>query len=78
MGFNGIKLGVGAMFLTSAFAMQNAKADSYVFVTNTTPQTVTLQVTHTGNHILQHGNQWAQEATQIAPYETKRVLRINR
>ena len=56
MGFNGIKLGVGAMFLTSAFAMQNATADSYVFVTNTTPQTVTLQVTHTGSHILQHGN----------------------
>ncbi len=27
---------------------------------------------------LTQGSQWAQEATQIAPYETKRVLRFNR
>ena len=78
MKLNSLQLGAGVALLLSGFAGQNTLADSYVFVTNTTPQTVSIQVNHTGSRILQQGNQWAQEATQIAPYETKRVLRLNR
>ena len=78
MGLTSLKLSAGVALLVGGFATQNALADSYVFVTNTTPQTVSLQINQTGTHILQQGNEWAQEATQIAPYETKRVLRINR
>lgn len=78
MGLSTIKFSVGTALLMGTFAMQNTLADSYVFITNTTPETVSVQVNHTGTQILQHGNQWAQEATQIAPYETKRVLRMNR
>lgn len=78
MKLNSLKLGAGVALLIGGFASQNALADSYVFVTNTTPQTVSIQVNQTGSQILQQGNQWAQEATQIGPYETKRVLRMNR
>mgnify|MGYP001759726680 CR=1 FL=1 len=78
MQLKGLKLSAGVALLACGFASQSALADSYVFVTNTTPQTVSIQATQTGTHILQQGNEWAQEATQIAPYETKRVLRINR
>ena len=57
---------------------QTVIADSYVYVTNTTPETVSVNVNHHGTRTLTQGSQWAQEATQIAPYETKRVLRFNR
>ncbi|MEC7120393.1 MAG: sphingomyelin phosphodiesterase [Pseudomonadota bacterium] len=57
---------------------QQAQADTYVYVTNTTPETVTVAVNHHGTRTLTQGSQWAQEATTIAPYETKRVLRYNR
>ncbi len=78
MKLDSFKFAAGVMLLAGGVSAQNAYADSYVFVTNTTPQTVSVQITQTGTHILQAGNEWAQEATQIAPYETKRVLRMNR
>ena len=55
-----------------------AQADTYVFITNTTPETVTVNVNHYGTRTLTQGSQWAQEATSIGAYETKRVLRYNR
>lgn len=55
-----------------------ALADTYVFITNTTPETVTVSVHHHGTRTLSQGSEWAQEATSIGPYETKRVLRYNR
>ena len=67
---------LGIIFISTAI-IQSTFADSYIYVTNTTPQTVSLKVNQTGD-ILEQGNQWGQEATHIAPYETKRVLRINR
>ena len=42
------------------------------------PETVSVNINHHGTRTLTQGSQWAQEATQIAPYETKRVLRFNR
>lgn len=53
-------------------------ADTYVFITNTTPETVTVSVNHYGTRTLVKGSEWEQEATSIGPYETKRVLRMNR
>ncbi|MBP7880478.1 MAG: phospholipase, partial [Acinetobacter sp.] len=78
MGLKNIKFSVATTLLMGTFAMQDTLADSYVFITNTTPETVSIQVNHTGSQTLEQGNQWAQEATQLAPYETKRVLRMNR
>ncbi|MDF1630049.1 MAG: sphingomyelin phosphodiesterase [Alcanivoracaceae bacterium] len=56
----------------------NAAADTYVYITNSTPDPVTISVDHYGSRTLSNGSQWAQEATAIGPYETKRVLRYNR
>lgn len=55
-----------------------ALADTYIFVTNTTPDTVTVSVSHYGSDILVEGDEWEQEATEIPPYATRRVLRFNR
>lgn len=63
--------------LLSAMAT-GAAADSYVFVTNSTPETVTLDINHFGDRTLSEGSQWAREATEIGPWETRRVLRFNR
>lgn len=67
-----VALALLAMFASPVFA------DTYVFITNTTPETVTVSINHYGTRTLTQGSQWAQEATSIGPYETKRVLRYNR
>ena len=74
------KLGTiaGTCLLSTVLVGQQAQADTYVFITNTTDQTVAVQVNHSGTRTLTQGSQWAQEATSIGPYETKRVLRYNR
>lgn len=69
---------MGAAFLSGTMAAGTASADTYVFITNTTPQTVSVSVSHYGTRTLVNGSEWAQEATSIGPYETKRVLRMNR
>jgi endonuclease/exonuclease/phosphatase family metal-dependent hydrolase len=56
----------------------NAVADTYIFITNSTPDTVSVSVSHYGSRTLKNGSEWAQEATSIGPWETKRVLRYNR
>ena len=68
MGLTSLKLSAGVALLVGGFATQNALADSYVFVTNTTPQTVSIQVNQTGSQILQQGNQWAQEDLRIGSF----------
>ena len=65
MKLDSFKFAAGVMLLAGGVSAQNAYADSYVFVTNTTPQTVSVQITQTGTHILQAGNEWAQEATHF-------------
>ena len=55
----------------------SALADSYIFVTNNTPETVSIHVDHYGSRTLSSGD-WAQEETEIPAYETRRVLRFNR
>lgn len=56
----------------------NALADTYVYITNSTPDPVTISVSHHGTKTLSYGSEWYQEATSIGPYETKRVLHYNR
>lgn len=73
-----LSLATSAILLTGFLSSQQASADTYVFVTNTTPETVSVSINHYGTKTLTQGSEWAQEATQIAPYETKRILRYNR
>jgi endonuclease/exonuclease/phosphatase family metal-dependent hydrolase len=68
-----------ACSLGAPLLVNTAYADSYVFITNSTAQPVTVSVKHSGNKgTLTPGSQWRQEATQIAPYATARVLAFNR
>lgn len=54
-------------------------ADSYVYITNSTAEPVQISVRHTSSGTtLTPGSQWRQEASEIAPYATKRVLAFNR
>ncbi len=64
--------------LSFLLCSQQVIADTYVYVTNTTAEMVSVNINHHGTKVLEQGSQWEQEATQIAPYETKRVLRYNR
>lgn len=73
-----LKAAVIGLGMCAGAMSSQAQADTYVFITNTTPETVTVNVNHYGTRTLVKGSEWAQEATSIAPYETKRVLRYNR
>ena len=58
---------------------QTAQADSYVYITNSTADEVSVNVRHFGSgSLMTPGSQWRQEANTIAPYATKRVLAFNR
>jgi len=70
-----IQIIVSSMMLLFA---GSALADTYIFITNSTPDPVTISVHHHGTRTLSQGSQWAQETTSIPPYETRRVLRFNR
>lgn len=66
------------VFLTILSSISlHAVAESYIYLTNSTPNTLTIDVKQSGGKLTQN-NQWSQEAYQLAPYETKAVLRLNR
>lgn len=49
-----------------------------VFLTNSTPETVQINIQHYGEDTLVKGNEWEQFVTEIPPYATRKVLRFNR
>ncbi|OAN11398.1 phospholipase [Photobacterium jeanii] len=53
-------------------------AGTDLFLTNNSDQTLTIQVSHDGTDLLQHGDEWQQLAQSIGPWETKSVLTFNR
>lgn len=54
-------------------------ADTYIYITNSTPEAVQVEVNHTGSkNTLVEGKEWQQLATEIAPYATEKVLAFNR
>lgn len=56
-----------------------AAADSYVYITNSTPEAVSVEVEHSATGaLLIRGEQWQQLVTEIAPYATAKVLAFNR
>ncbi|MDC0661274.1 sphingomyelin phosphodiesterase [Marinobacter sp. SS21] len=64
--------------LPCLLGMMSAQADSYVYLTNSTSETVQVRSYHFGDDTLVEGSEWRQEATEIAPYATARVLAFNR
>lgn len=63
--------------LTSVLASQSL-AESYMYLTNNTMQTLSLETTQTGHNNIEHGNQWQQLAHSVPPLGTVKFLRFNR
>lgn len=60
-------------------AMASAQANSDIYLTNSTHETVRIDVRHHGNSDeLAEGDEWEQTTTEIAPFATERVLTFNR
>lgn len=76
MSFHSAKLlGLSAALLMSA----SAYADTYIYITNSTPEPVQIEVQHSATAApLKQGSEWQQEVTEIEPYATARVLHFNR
>lgn len=53
-------------------------AETYVYVTNSTAQPVTISISQTGDGALTHGDTWGREASTIPAYATRKVLWVNR
>ncbi|KAF0811549.1 Sphingomyelinase C [Andreprevotia sp. IGB-42] len=53
-------------------------AESYIYITNTTANTVQVQTRQSGDATLVRGKSWDSEATEIPAYATRRVLWMNR
>lgn len=64
-------------FLTMVMASQSI-AESYMYLTNNTLQTLSLKTTQTGHTNIRHGDQWQQLAETVPPLATVKFLRFNR
>ncbi len=53
-------------------------AESYVYLTNNTMETLTLNTVQTGHDNIVEGDQWQQLKTDVAPLATVKFLRFNR
>ena len=56
----------------------SALADSDIYLTNNSNQTMSIQVNHTGSDLLEEGAEWQQHVQTLKPWETKMVLSFNR
>ncbi|WP_255550648.1 sphingomyelin phosphodiesterase [Moritella sp. 28] len=56
----------------------SALADSDIYLTNNSNQTMSIQVNHTGSDLLEEGSEWKQYVQTLKPWETKMVLSFNR
>lgn len=68
-------------FLTFVFSMLMASvswAESYVYITNSTMEALTLETVQSGHNNITHGNQWQQLADTVPPLATVKFLRYNR
>lgn len=54
-----------------------AWAETYVYLTNNTDKTLTLNINQTGSS-LSKGTHWRQHASSVGPYETVRYMDMNR
>ena len=72
MNFKKSAIGVGAMLLSSV-----TWAESYMYLTNNTDQTLDLTINQRGSALVK-GEHWWQHATAVPPYGTVRFLETNR
>jgi len=53
-------------------------AESYIYLTNNTMDTLYINTVQTGHNNIVHGNEWQQLATEVPPLGTVKFLRFNR
>lgn len=61
-----------------AMLSANVFAESYMYLTNNTMSTLTLNTAQSGHNNIVHGDQWEQLATEVPPLGTVKFLRFNR
>lgn len=66
------------ILLCSLFISVNALAESYMYLTNNTQKTLTLQTIQTGHNNITHGDQWELLTKEVPPLGTVKFLRFNR
>lgn len=66
-----------ALLLTIAVTSP-AFAESYVYLTNSTNETLTIDTIQSGYNNISHGNEWEQLAQSVPPMGTVKFLRMNR
>lgn len=64
--------------LTLVFGAGQALAESYIYLTNNTQETLTINTTQSGASNITHGDEWEQLAYEVAPLGTVKFLRFNR
>ncbi|OZG72563.1 endonuclease [Hahella sp. CCB-MM4] len=67
-----------AVFMLSVLLIGQAQAESYIYLTNSTMDTLTIDVTQSGHDNVVEGNEWEQLAYEVAPLATVKFLRFNR
>lgn len=67
-----------SLFIFSFLVASISWAESYVYLTNSTMETLTLDTVQTGHNNISHGNEWEQLATTVPPLATVKFLRYNR
>jgi endonuclease/exonuclease/phosphatase family metal-dependent hydrolase len=65
------------LVLFSLFSFKSY-ADSYMYLTNNTMETLTISTSQTGHNNITEGNEWNQLTTKVKPLETIKFLRFNR
>ncbi len=55
-----------------------AWAESYIYLTNNTMETLSLETLQSGHDNITHGDEWEQLETTVAPLQTVKFLRFNR
>lgn len=64
--------------LTAALTALAVNAETYIFVTNDTPQPVRVAVAQSGDKPLVEGTHWGRYTDEIPAYATRKVLWMNR
>lgn len=66
------------LFVFSMLMATVSWAESYVYITNSTMEALTLETVQSGHNNITHGNQWQQLADTVPPLATVKFLRYNR
>ncbi|MCH2158991.1 MAG: sphingomyelin phosphodiesterase [Oleiphilaceae bacterium] len=66
-----------ALLFSMAFG-SNAFAESYIYLTNSTTEPLSISTVQTGHDNITHGNEWEQLAHSVPPMGTVKFLRFNR